>query len=70
MVEVFFFFFFKKGLNFSFRLWIGPTAALNVLGAFWLSTLLGPGHNIVTILCDSANSYLVRLLLKPHSKQS
>ena len=39
------------------RLSVGPSAGLNVLGAAWLASLLGPGNTIVTILCDVGANY-------------
>eukprot|EP01114_Cavostelium_apophysatum_P015715 TRINITY_DN4344_c0_g1_i1.p1 TRINITY_DN4344_c0_g1~~TRINITY_DN4344_c0_g1_i1.p1 ORF type:complete len:358 (+),score=63.56 TRINITY_DN4344_c0_g1_i1:45-1118(+) len=39
-------------------LFVGPTAGLNVVSAVWLAKLLGPGHTIVTILCDRGNGYV------------
>lgn len=50
-------------------LFLGGSAGLNVVGAgkskilsmfdgsVWLAKKLGPGHVIVTILCDSGNNY-------------
>ena len=42
-------------------LFLGSSAALNVLGAVKLARTLGPGKTIVTILCDGAGRYLSRL---------
>ncbi len=42
-------------------IYVGASSALNVVGAMRLAKLLGPGHTIVTILCDSARSYESRL---------
>jgi len=42
-------------------LYVGASSALNVAGAMRLAGQLGPGHTIVTILCDSARSYESRL---------
>jgi cysteine synthase A len=42
-------------------LFIGSSAALNLCGAYRLAKELGPGHVIVTILCDSGSRYLSRL---------
>eukprot|EP01063_Lacrimia_lanifica_P039186 TRINITY_DN8544_c0_g1_i1.p1 TRINITY_DN8544_c0_g1~~TRINITY_DN8544_c0_g1_i1.p1 ORF type:complete len:409 (+),score=88.86 TRINITY_DN8544_c0_g1_i1:104-1330(+) len=39
-------------------IFLGPSGALNVVGAAKLARLLGPGHTIVTILCDSGERYL------------
>jgi len=38
-------------------LWVGPSAALNVVGAVKLARKMGQGHTIVTVLCDSGRSY-------------
>ena len=40
---------------------VGPSAALNVCGAVKLARKLGPGHTIVTILCDTGDRYLSKL---------
>lgn len=42
-------------------LFLGSSAALNVLGAVQVARQLGPGKTIVTILCDGAGRYLSRL---------
>lgn len=42
-------------------IFIGPSAALNVVGAYKMAKELGPGHTIVTILCDSGERYLGKL---------
>lgn len=42
-------------------LYLGSTAALNVLGAVRAAELLPEGSNVVTILCDSAHKYSDRL---------
>lgn len=42
-------------------LFLGSSAALNVLGAVQVARRLGPGKTIVTILCDGAGRYLSRL---------
>ncbi len=36
---------------------VGPSAGLNILGAIWAAKIMGPGHTIVTFLCDSGNNY-------------
>ena len=38
-------------------LYLGPSAALNVVGAIKIAKKLGPGHQIVTILCDGGERY-------------
>lgn len=34
-------------------LFVGPSSGLNLVGAYKLAKHLGPGHSIVSILCDS-----------------
>lgn len=36
---------------------VGPSAALNVVGAVKAARALGPGHTIVTVLCDGGDRY-------------
>lgn len=36
---------------------IGSSSAVNVCGAYKLAQQLGPGHTIVTVLCDSGTRY-------------
>lgn len=36
---------------------VGPSAALNCVGAVKLARKLGPGHVIVTVLCDNGHQY-------------
>lgn len=42
-------------------LYLGPSAALNVVGAVKLARTLGAGHTVVTILCDSGERYVSKL---------
>jgi cysteine synthase len=42
-------------------LYVGASSAINVAGAIRLARQLGPGHTIVTVLCDSASRYESRL---------
>lgn len=35
-------------------IYLGASSALNVAAAANMAKMLGPGHNIVTILCDAA----------------
>lgn len=52
-----------KGLQASYALmqeeglYLGTSSAINVAGAMRMAKALGPGHNIVTMLCDSASRY-------------
>ena len=40
---------------------LGPSSGINVAGAIRMAKELGPGHNIVTILCDYGTRYQSRL---------
>jgi cysteine synthase A len=40
---------------------LGGSTGINVAGAIELAKHLGPGHTIVTILCDSGNRYQSKL---------
>jgi cysteine synthase len=40
---------------------VGGSAALNVAGAIKLARQMGPGHTIVTVLCDYASRYQSKL---------
>lgn len=42
-------------------LFLGLSSAINVAGAERLAQALGPGHTVVTILCDSGSRYLMSL---------
>lgn len=42
-------------------LYVGASSAINVAGAIRLAEQLGPGHTVVTVLCDSASRYESRL---------
>jgi cysteine synthase A len=42
-------------------LFLGSTSGINVTAAVRLARELGPGHTIVTILCDSGSKYMSRL---------
>lgn len=39
-------------------LFVGSSSAMNCVGAVRAAQLLGPGHTIVTILCDSGMRHL------------
>ena len=43
---------------------LGSTAGINVAAAVTLAKQLGPGHTIVTILCDGGAKYQSRLFNK------
>ena len=38
-------------------LYLGGSSAINVAGAVAMAKEMGPGHTIVTILCDSGQRY-------------
>jgi cysteine synthase A len=40
---------------------LGASSAINVAGAIHLARKLGPGHTLVTVLCDSGNRYASKL---------
>lgn len=40
---------------------VGPSAAMNVVGALKIAQKLGPGHTIATILCDGGERYKSKL---------
>jgi cysteine synthase A len=40
---------------------LGGSSGINVAGAIRLAKVLGPGHTIVTVLCDSGTRYLSKL---------
>ncbi|ETV92131.1 hypothetical protein, variant [Aphanomyces invadans] len=42
-------------------LFVGPSAALNVVGAVKMAREMGPGHTIVTVLCDGGDRYRSKL---------
>jgi cysteine synthase A len=45
-------------------LYVGPSAGLNVAGAVKLARQLGPGHTIVTVLCDTGDRYITKFFDK------
>ena len=42
-------------------LFVGPAAALNACAAVKVARKIGPGHNIVTILCDGGDRYISKV---------
>ncbi|KAF0694136.1 Aste57867_14955 [Aphanomyces stellatus] len=42
-------------------IFVGPSAALNVVGAVKMARALGPGHTVVTVLCDGGDRYRSKL---------
>jgi len=45
-------------------IYIGASSALNVVAGFEMAQKLGPGHTVVTVLCDGAYRYQSRLFSK------
>lgn len=42
-------------------LFLGSSSGANLLGAYLVAKLLGPGNTIVTVLCDSGDKYLSKI---------
>ncbi|VWL94455.1 cysteine synthase A [Burkholderia lata] len=42
-------------------LYVGGSSGINVAAAVWLAHRMGPGHTIVTLLCDRGDIYRARL---------
>nr|XP_039254732.1 cysteine synthase 1-like [Styela clava] len=57
----------KDAVEMTFRLlheegfFVGASSGLNVAGAVAVAKRLGPGHNVVTCLCDTGQRYFTRL---------
>ena len=49
-------------------LFLGGSSGINVCGAVKMAKKLGPGHNIVTILCDSGQRYQSKIWNKSFLK--
>ena len=64
----------KDALNFIYQIYedqnilLGGSSAINIAGAYKLAKKLGPGKNIVTILCDNGNRYASKLYNKDFLK--
>jgi cysteine synthase A len=50
-------------------LFLGSASGVNVAGAIQVAKALGPGHRIVTILCDSGHKYQSRLFSREWLEQ-
>ena len=61
---------FNEALSILFKLLrneglsLGTSSGINVAGAIKLAKELGPGHTIVTILCDTAEKYKSKMFNK------
>ena len=64
----------EEALNIIFRLKedqnieLGGSSGINIAGAIQLAKKLGPGHNIVTILCDPGKRYASKIYNKDFLK--
>ena len=64
----------KEALEIIFKLlkdeglFLGGSSGINVCGAIKMAEKLGPGHNIVTILCDSGQRYQSKIWNKDFLK--
>ena len=64
----------KEALEMIFKLlqkeglFLGGSSGINVCGAIKMAEKLGPGHNIVTILCDSGQRYQSKIWYKSFLK--
>ena len=47
---------------------LGGSSGINIAGAIKLAKEMGPGHNIVTILCDHGNRYASKIFNKDFLK--
>ena len=65
----------EEALNIIFRLKedqnisLGGSSGINIAGAIKLAQKLGPGHNIVTILCDPGKRYASKIYNKEFLKE-
>jgi len=50
-------------------LFVSSTSGINVAGSVRIARQLGPGHTIVTVLCDTGAKYLSRLFNRDWLKQ-
>ncbi len=63
-----------EALNLIFKLYenqgifLGGSSGINIAGAIKLAKEMGPGHNIITILCDKGERYKSKLLNKEFLK--
>ena len=57
-LDILFYLIEKEGLS------LGTSSGINVAGAMQLAKKMGPGHTIITILCDSAEKYRSKLFNK------
>ena len=48
---------------------LGGSSGVNIGGAIKLAKKLGPGHNIVTILCDTGYRYASKIFNKKFLKE-
>ena len=64
----------EEALNIIFKLKedqkiaLGGSSGINIAGAIKLAKKMGPGHNIVTILCDPGKRYASKIYNKEFLK--
>jgi len=64
----------EEALNIIFKLKedqnveLGGSSGINIAGAIKLAKQMGPGHNIVTILCDPGKRYASKIYNKIYLK--
>lgn len=51
-------------------LYIGPSAALNIVGAVKLARKLGPGKTVVSVICDGGDRYKTKLFNETWLKEN
>ena len=51
-------------------MYVGPSAALNVVGAIKLAKKMGPGNTIVTVLCDGGGRYKSKIYTESWLKEN
>jgi len=60
----------QKSISMVYRLlheeglFVGASSALNVVAAYEMAKILGPGKTVVTVICDGAYRYQSRLFSK------
>jgi cysteine synthase A len=47
-------------------LFVGGSTGINVAAAVATARKMGPGHTVVTLLCDRGSLYFKRLFQSPH----
>ena len=50
-------------------IFVGSSAAMNCVGAVKAARVLGPGHTVVTLLCDGGARHLSKFYSPPYLQQ-